>query len=142
EHVCGNGVISVGGSAGHFYQLSGQGLRNAMMGGELAGKTAVDAITEGDVSVQKLSEYQHATTSEFGYDFEVGRLLHSSLEVAQDRKIDELLGAIKGKPDLARSFLDVFLGHRLKASVGILLKDKQVAKTFGRETVEKVLALR
>jgi hypothetical protein len=80
--------------------------------------------------------------SEFSYDFEVGRLLHSSLEVAQDRKMDELLETIRAKPSLARSFLDVFLGHRLKASAGRLLKDSQVAKTFGRETAEKVLALR
>ncbi|MEW6592410.1 MAG: NAD(P)/FAD-dependent oxidoreductase [Candidatus Hadarchaeota archaeon] len=142
DNVCGDGVIAVGGSAGHFYQLSGQGLRYAMKGGELAGKAAVDAIMAGDFSMRGLSGFQRAMASEFGYDFEVGRLLHSSLEVSQDRKMGELLGSIKGKPDLARSFLDVFLGHRLKASVGRLLRDRRVTKVFGRETVGKALALK
>jgi len=140
--TCGGGIMAVGGSAGHFYQLSGQGLRYALVGGKMAGEVAVEAITDGDVSEKGLSEYDRAWRSEFGFDFEVGGLLHSSLGVAQDRKTDELIRALKGSPSLRSAFLDVFFGSRLRASVKKLLKDDDMAKVFGRGTVEKVLALK
>ena len=140
--TCGDGIMAVGGSAGHFYRLSGQGLRYALEGGKIAGKVAVEAITDGNVSLQGLSDYARGWKSEFGFDLEVGSLLHAALGVAQDRKMDELLRVLKGSPALRSAFLNVFFGSKLRASVKRLLKDERAAQVFGRSTVAKVLALK
>jgi flavin-dependent dehydrogenase len=134
--------MAVGGSAGHFYQLSGQGLRYAIEGGKIAGKVAVEAITDGDVSLQRLSEYERGWKSEFGFDIEVGSLLHAALGVAQDRKMDELIRALKGSPALQSAFINVFFGSKLRASLKKLMGDESTAQVFGRSTVAKVLALK
>jgi len=140
--TCGDGIMAVGGSAGHFYQLSGQGLCYALEGGKIAGKVAVEAITDGDVSQQRLSVYEREWKSEFGPDFEVGSLLHAALGVAQDRKMDELLRALKGSPAIQSAFLNVFFGSKLMVAVKKLMKKESVAQVFGRGTAAKVLALK
>ncbi|MDI6642588.1 MAG: NAD(P)/FAD-dependent oxidoreductase [Candidatus Hodarchaeaceae archaeon] len=142
KQTCADGIIAVGGSAGQIYPLSGQGLRYALRCGEIAGRVAVDAVTDGDVTRERLSEYEQGWRSEFGSEFEVGGLLHSSLSVSQDRKMDSLLRALVGKPRLQRAFIDVFTGFKPMRALPVLLKDAEIARVFGRETVEKALALK
>jgi digeranylgeranylglycerophospholipid reductase len=142
DQTCAGGMIAVGGAAGQIYPLSGEGLRYAMQCGEIAGKVAVDAITEEDVSKDRLSEYHKSWVSEFGLDFEIGKLLHSSLSVSQDRKIDAILRALEGKPKLQAAFVDVFAGFDPRGSLGSLLKDDEIARVLGKETVEKALAMK
>lgn len=136
--TCLDGIIAAGGAAGHIYPLSGQSLEYALRCGEIAGRVAVDAVTEGDVSKGRLSEYERVWRSEFESDFEAGRLIHSSLSVSQDRKMDSILGALKGRPRLQHAFVDVFNGFNLKGSLEILLRDEEIARILGRETVDKL----
>ncbi len=136
NQTCADGIIAVGGAAGQIYPLSGQGLRYALRCGELAGKVAVDAVTEGNVSKERLSEYERIWRAEFGFEFKVGKLLHSSLGVSQDRKMNAILHVLKGKPRLQRAFIDVFTGFNLKGSLGVLLKNDEIARVFGREVVK------
>ena len=136
--TCADGIVAVGGAAGQIYPLSGQGLRYSLRCGEIAGKVAVDAVTDGDVSKERLSEYERVWRSELGQEFEVGRLIHSSLSVSQDRKMDAIMLALKGKPKLQRAFVDVFNGFDLNDSLKTLLKDGEIARVIGRETVEKL----
>ena len=140
--TCASGMISAGSAAGQVYTLSGQGLKYALRCGELAGKVAIDAITEGDVSREALAEYERRWRAELGVELRIGQLLHSSLSVSQDQRIDSLLGALETKPKLQRAFVDVFTGFKLEGSLEALLGDDQVARVFGRETAEKVLALK
>lgn len=142
SQTCANGIIAAGGSAGQIYPLSGQGMRYALRCGEIAGRIAVDAVTDGDVSRERLSEYERGWRSEFGSEFEVGRLLHSSLSTSQDRKMDALLRALSGKPRLQRAFINVLTGFEPMRALPILLKDAEIARVFGRETVKKALALK
>jgi len=142
DQTCADGVIAVGGAAGQIYPLSGEGLRYATRCGEIAGKVAVEAITDGDVSRERLSEYHRSWRAEFWFEFDVGKLLHSSLGGFQDRKMDAVLQALKGKPKFQRAFINVFTGFDLKGSLGFLLKDDEIARVLGRGTVEKALALK
>jgi digeranylgeranylglycerophospholipid reductase len=136
-----DGILAVGGAAGQFCPLSGQGLRYAMNCGEIAGKVAVDAVTEEDVSKKALSEYDRIWRSDFGWEFKACKLLQSSLSVAQDEKMDKLLKVLKGKPSLQRAFLNVFTGTRLKISLKGLLKNSEVAEILGQGVAERVLKL-
>jgi len=142
DQTCADGIIAVGGAAGQIYPLSGEGLRYAMRCGEIAGKVAVEAITDGDVSKERLSEYHRSWRAEFGFEFDVGKLLHSSLSVFQDRKMDAILHALEGKPKFQRAFINVFTGFDLKGSLGFLLKEDEIARVLGRGTVDKALALK
>jgi digeranylgeranylglycerophospholipid reductase len=142
DQTCAGGMIAVGGAAGQIYPLSGEGLRYAMRCGGIAGKVAVDAITEEDVSKDRLSEYHRSWVEEFGLDFEIGKLLHSSLSVSLDRKMDAILRALEGKPRLQAAFVDVFAGFDPRGSLGSLLRDDEIARVLGKETVEKALAMK
>lgn len=136
NQTCADGIITVGGAAGQIYPLSGQGLRYALRCGELAGKVAVDAVTDGDVSKERLSEYERDWKAEFGFDFKVGGLLQSSLSVSQDQKMNAILHILEGKPRLQHAFIGVFTSFNLKDSLCVLLKNDEIARVFGREAVE------
>ncbi len=142
SQTCANGIIAAGGAAGQIYALSGQGLRYALRCGEIAGKVAIDAITEGDVSAGALADYERQWRAEFDAELRAGQLLHSSLSVSQDQRMDALLSALEGKRKLQRAFIDVFTGFRLEGSLEVLLKDEEISRIFGGETVKKTLALK
>jgi digeranylgeranylglycerophospholipid reductase len=142
ERTCADGIIVVGGAAGQIYPLSGEGLRYAMRCGEIAGEVAVEAVTEGNISGPRLSEYHRRWVAEFGPEFEVGELLQSSLSVSQDKKMDAILHALEGKPRLQRAFISVFAGFDPRGPLGYLLRDDEVARAFGRVTVERALTVK
>lgn len=139
EKTFGEGIIAVGGAAGQICPLSGRGLRYALDCGDIAGRTAVDAITEGDVSKTGLSKYEDKWKSIFGREFEACKAVQSSLAVAQDRKMDELLRVLKGSPHLQRHFLGIFTGSRIRSSLKGLMKSEEVVKILGNEVKDKVL---
>jgi digeranylgeranylglycerophospholipid reductase len=142
DRTCADGIIAVGGSAGQIYPISGQGMRYALRCGEIAGEVAIDAVTEGDISGARLSEYERIWRSEFGEEFEIGSIIRSSLSVSQDRKMDAIIAKLKDSPALRRSFVDIFNGFEVKRSLRALLADEDIKRTFGEETVERLQALR
>jgi digeranylgeranylglycerophospholipid reductase len=136
SQTCGDGILAAGGAAGQIYPLSGQGLQYSLRCGEIAGRVAVDAITEGDVSKERLSEYDRVWRSEFGRDFEIGKVIYSSLSVSRDQKMDALAAVLDGRPGLQRAFVDLFLGFNLASSARTLLKDEEISKIFGGEVIK------
>ena len=140
--TCADGIIAVGGAAGQIYPLSGQGTRYALRCGEIAGRLAVDAVTEGDVSGERLSEYERIWKAEFGAEFEAGSLVRNSLSVSQDQKMDAIILALKGNPGLQRAFIDLFEGFEVKRSVRAIIKGDEIGRILGRETVDSLRTLR
>ncbi|MEM2890165.1 MAG: NAD(P)/FAD-dependent oxidoreductase [Candidatus Hadarchaeum sp.] len=134
-----DGILAVGGAAGQVYPLSGEGLLYSLKCGEIAGKVAVDAVTEGDVSKNRLLEYDRTWRADFGKEFEVGSILRSSLNVSQDQKMDAIISSLEGKPNLQRSFVDVLFGFNLRTSMPKLLKDEDIMKILGKETTAKLI---
>ncbi|KXB03185.1 hypothetical protein AKJ48_04135 [candidate division MSBL1 archaeon SCGC-AAA261O19] len=141
ESACENGIMSVGSAAGQVHPLSGHGVGYALEAGETAGETAVDAITEGDTSRDKLREYEQRCQSKFGRELQAGEILQEGLQTAPDRKMDALLEILDSHPDLQEEFVNVFLSQDLEASLGSLLKNKEVEQIFGQENTRKILAL-
>ncbi|MEM3421031.1 MAG: NAD(P)/FAD-dependent oxidoreductase [Candidatus Hadarchaeum sp.] len=137
-----DGILAVGGAAGQIYPLSGQGLLYSLKCGEIAGRVAVDAVTEGDVSKNRLLEYDRTWRADFGKDFEVGSIFRSSLSVSQDRKMDAIISLLDGKPSLQRAFVDVLFGFNLRASMPKLLGDEDILKILGREITAKLIGWR
>jgi len=139
--ACADGIISVGGAAGQVYALSGEGLKYALACGELAGKVAVDAIVEGNISKEGLMEYDRSWRAKFEPELGIGQLLHTSLRTSPDQKMDDLLSSLAGDVNLQRAFVNVFIGVELAESLKLLLSSDEISSIFGRGTVEKALAL-
>src|SRR5207237_10135524 len=53
-------VLMVGGAAGFFDPLSGEGIFNGLRSAEMATETAVQALGRGDVSARALAGYERA----------------------------------------------------------------------------------
>ena len=141
DSICADGIIAVGSSAGQIYVPSGEGLKYALRCGELAGKAAIDAITEGDVSKGALSEYERRWRTEFEAELRAAKLLHTALSVSQDRKTDALFDVLATEPKLRNAFMNVFTGVELGKALKVLLANEDVKRIFGSETASKVLAL-
>lgn len=139
--TCADGILAVGGAAGQVYAPSGEGLRYAMACGELAGKIAVDAIAEGDVSKEGLAEYDRGWRAKFEPELRIGQLLHSSLRTSPDQKMDALLSSLKGNLKLQRAFMKVFMGAELPNSLKVLCSSDEIKRTLGPGTFKKALAL-
>jgi digeranylgeranylglycerophospholipid reductase len=139
--TCADGILAVGGAAGQVYAPSGEGLRYAMACGELAGKIAVEAISEGSVSKETLAEYDRGWRAKFEPELRVGQLLHSSLRTSPDQKMDALLSSLKGNPKLQRAFMNAFMGTELPNSLKVLSSSDEIKRTLGPGTLKKALAL-
>lgn len=126
-----DGALAVGGAAGQVYGFSGEGLKYALECGRLAGEVAMDAVAEGDVSAQRLAEYDRGWREGFEAELRAGRLLRMALRVSPDRKTDELLEALGPEPKLQKAFVNVFLGSNLKTSLRVLLSNEEIARIFG-----------
>ena len=141
KQACSDGIMAVGEAAGQIYPLSGQGTKYALRCGELAGKVAIDAITEGNVSGDALAEYDRKWRAEFERELQVGRLLHTGLRASPDQKTDDLLKAMESDAQLQRDFVSVFLplelGERLKG----FLSNDGVQRIFGKKSAENALSL-
>ncbi len=140
DQTCGNGIISVGAAAGQINPLTGNGLRYALACGEIAGRAAVEAVTEGEVSESRLSEADKNWKSIFSSEFEACKAVHSFLKVSQDKKMDSILKVLKGSPNARRSFTNVFTDSKLNHSLKTLVKS-EVGKILGQEVSDRVLNL-
>jgi flavin-dependent dehydrogenase len=127
-----DGALAVGSTAGQASQVALGSLRYSLGCGDIAGKIAVEAITEGNVSRARLAEYENLWGEEFGRELESYSALHHSLAALSDRGWDELLGILGGSPPLGRAFLDLLLAREPGRAFEVLL---------GEESVRAVLRL-
>lgn len=63
--VAGDGFLLVGDAAGFFDPFTGEGIYDALRGGELAAATASEALRTGDVSASGLAPYRQARRDAF-----------------------------------------------------------------------------
>jgi geranylgeranyl reductase family protein len=63
--VAGDGFLLVGDAAGFFDPFTGEGIYDALRGGELAAATASEALREGNVSAARLASYRQARRDAF-----------------------------------------------------------------------------
>jgi geranylgeranyl reductase family protein len=75
--VCGN-ILLAGDAAGHCHPITGAGILNAVMGGEMAGRIAAEAALRGDPGY--LSHYETEWREAFGKSLVYGRSKREFLE--------------------------------------------------------------
>lgn len=91
-----NGLMLVGDAARIADPITGGGIVNAMLTGQIAGEVAAKALSKGDTSTKVLSEYENRWKSA------IGRPLGNSLRAKEvftkmpDEKLNALARSIKG----------------------------------------------
>jgi flavin-dependent dehydrogenase len=71
-------VLLIGDAAGHAHPITGAGIFNAVLGGEIAGRIAAEAIERGDL--RHLENYETEWRETFGKSLSYGALKREFLE--------------------------------------------------------------
>jgi electron-transferring-flavoprotein dehydrogenase len=118
------GFVAVGDAAGHVNPTTGGGIPGAAKSGAWAGKVAVEAVTDEDVSEGALWEYNQRVMHDFGKKF-AATDLYNIFGTAHG--VDELTGLVKSMP--GQQLVDALGEGEVSMSLG--LKLKTLVKTFG-----------
>ncbi|MHC1582748.1 MAG: FAD-dependent monooxygenase [Candidatus Syntropharchaeia archaeon] len=101
EKTYGDGVMVVGDAAGFACILEGCGLPAALWSGKFAAETAIDALSSGDTSAEKLKEYEDKWKNSFIFHDITGTALVA-------RWVYKVMGA-EGMGDILRTMIEGWL---------------------------------
>jgi len=103
-----DGVLVAGDAAHMVNPLSGGGIVNAMKAGRLAGRTAAQAIAQGDTSARRLGTYHDAWMRMLGEDHLKYYRLKQALERLDDGFYDGLARTVNAIPEAKRTLGRIF----------------------------------
>lgn len=103
-----DGVLVAGDAAHMVNPLSGGGIVNAMKAGRLAGRTAAQAIAQGDTSARRLGSYHDAWMRMLGEDHLKYYRIKQALERLDDGFYDGLARTANAIPEAKRTLGRIF----------------------------------
>jgi len=119
------GFMAVGDAAGHVNPTTGGGIPGAAKAGHWAAKKAVEAVSSGDASEQRLWEYNYKVMRDFGKRF-------AAMDVYNifggANNVDDLVSILTSMP--SQQIIDT-LGKEGTASMSLGLKLKTILETYG-----------
>ena len=95
-------VLAVGEAAGQVKTTTGGGLFYGFLCSEMAVKVLKRGLDEGDLSKEKLAEYERAWRSEIGEEQRMGHRIRGIIARLSDKYIDKLFEYIKRREDIRR----------------------------------------
>jgi geranylgeranyl reductase family protein len=108
RQVAGDGYLLVGDAAGFFDPITGEGIYDALRGGELAADAITGALERGDVSAAGLAGYVHTRSAAFAGKREAGWLVQAFIR--SPRLLDYAVERIASRAG-ARATMTGVLGH-------------------------------
>ncbi|RLF30224.1 MAG: NAD(P)/FAD-dependent oxidoreductase, partial [Thermoplasmata archaeon] len=93
----GNGIMLVGDAARLIDPLTGGGIANAMVSGMHAGRTAAEAIEEGNTTEEFLARYQERWKADLWRTLERNYYVKEKLRLMPDRLLSEVFEVLHGK---------------------------------------------
>jgi digeranylgeranylglycerophospholipid reductase len=91
-----DGALLVGDAAGHVHPITGGGMGYAMVCGSIAGKVAAKCVSKGDVSSDRLQEYETKWRKRYGEEFAQSLKLRDLLIETEDETLDKLAKIVTG----------------------------------------------
>ncbi|MGB9838639.1 NAD(P)/FAD-dependent oxidoreductase [Methanothermobacter sp.] len=88
-------LMVVGDAAGQVNPLTGGGIISGMTGGMLAGRVAAAAVSEGDVSKKRLSEYEKLCREEIGKEIDKYLKVKDYMLTLSDSELDSIAEAFQ-----------------------------------------------
>jgi flavin-dependent dehydrogenase len=95
-----DGTLLCGDAGGFVNAFTAEGIYYAMVSGELAARTAMDAIRANDTSSHRLSGYEQSWKKEIGQDLSKSVAIQRLL-LADLRRVDRIVNAAARNPTLA-----------------------------------------
>lgn len=114
RRVYGNGFVLVGDAAGFFDPFTGEGIYDALRGGELAAEAVGDALERGDTLASGLAGYARARRAEFASKRRAAWLVQAF--VRSPRLMDYAIARIAARPGVSSTMTGV-LGDYHEAGV-------------------------
>ncbi|HET8686243.1 MAG TPA: digeranylgeranylglycerophospholipid reductase [Methanosarcina sp.] len=136
EKTSANGLMLIGDAARQSDPITGGGILNAMDAGKLAAEAAYEAISAGDVSLQKLGEvYEKRWRATLGHDIDMSLIVKNCFINLSDEDLNSLAHSLKDVKFERMSLLDLLqalfkANKKLLWDLRVLFKDaaKEVAK--------------
>lgn len=110
RRVSGDGFLLVGDAAGFFDPFTGEGIFDALHGGELAGEVIAAAFARGDVSASGLHPYREARQRAFSAKRQAGWLVQAF--VRSPTLMDYAIGRLAERPREASTMTGVLGDYR------------------------------
>jgi digeranylgeranylglycerophospholipid reductase len=90
-----DGMVAVGDAANQASTLLGEGIRWAMLAGQLAGGVVADALQQGDCSARALGRYEREWNARFGRDLHIAQQINRRIATYTDAQWDEKVELLK-----------------------------------------------
>jgi len=136
EKTSANGLMLIGDAARQSDPITGGGILNAMDAGKLAGEAAYTAISEGDVSLQKLEEvYEKPWRATIGHEIDMSLIVKNCFINLSDENLNSLAHSLKDVKFDRMSLLDL-LQALFKANRKLLWDLRVLFKDAAKEVVK------
>lgn len=136
EKTSTNGLMLIGDAARQSDPITGGGILNAMNAGKLAGEAAYEAISTGDVSLQKLEEvYEERWRSTIGHEIDMSFIVKNCFINLSDEDLNSLAHSLKDVKFERMSLLDL-LQALFKANKKLLWDLRVLFKDAAKEVVK------
>ncbi|MEM2192568.1 MAG: FAD-dependent oxidoreductase [Candidatus Hadarchaeales archaeon] len=135
KQTSGDGILAVGAAAGQLFPTAPESITLPLLCGEIAGKAAVDAITEGDVTRAGLQRYEEKWRGMVGGEIEACRIFHASVAAAQDEKLDNFLS---DHPAMGGPLMDIYLGCEVGKSLRRITRAREFNEIIGEGAVSRI----
>ena len=107
EKTYGDGIMAVGDAAGQTDPVASEGIRYAMICGEIAGRTASDAVSSEDYGKDFLSKYEAEWKKEVGQNFEYSMVARKILNRSSDSMINMIMKPLNKNESILNGFKNV-----------------------------------
>lgn len=98
RRLAGDGLMAVGDAAGVASLVVGEGIRLSMISGDMAGRTAVAAVSQRNYSSKVLEAYEKSFRSKYERNLVIGHILNRRMASWDDEEWDEKLAVMKMVP--------------------------------------------
>lgn len=110
RRVTGDGYVLVGDAAGFFDPITGEGIYDALRGGELAASAIITSLERGGATAEALRQYDEARQHEFGNKRRAAWL--AQLFVISPRLMDYAFDRLASDPVAVATMTGVFGNYR------------------------------
>jgi digeranylgeranylglycerophospholipid reductase len=108
KEIVGNGLMLVGDAAHQEDPISGGGIINAMVAGQIAGKVAAEAIRNGNVTAKRLKDYPKQWHKTEGKNVEVSYRISKVKNRFSDEELNRLSAMLNRIPSEKRTVVQIF----------------------------------
>jgi flavin-dependent dehydrogenase len=132
-------VLLAGDAAGFVHGLTAEGIYYAMVSGDLAARTIIQALHSNGSRAAELAGYARACEAEVGQELRDSVLLQRYMFSSPDR-IDAVVGGASGNGTLSKAAVKYLAGHTSYRSVRrlVLSRHRGIVLSLGADALGRV----